>query len=110
MNTAIRTKLEDAARAGTTLTYSDVAPLAGLDMSKPDHRNQMSAILCEIGEFEHAHGRPLLTAIVIRADLNHPGQGFYELAKQLGLFKGGDQISYFAQELSRVHSYWRASA
>jgi hypothetical protein len=45
--------------------------------------------------------------VVIHIDDNMPGNGFFTLASQLGLFHGGDRFMYFVEELRRVHDHWR---
>lgn len=106
MHKKIRDSIERAARDGKTLYYGDIAGLADLDMSRADHRDQMGEILGDISVYEHERDRPLLSAIVIRKDLNHPGTGFYELARNLGLHKGRDDAKFFADEANRVFDYW----
>jgi len=106
MHRAIYDKLRLIAKAGVVTTYSEIAPLAGLDMSLPDDRNRIREILGEISTAEHAEGRPLLSAVVVHRDNNMPGHGFFTLAKQLGLHRGGDDFGFFIRELRRVHDCW----
>jgi hypothetical protein len=49
----------------------------------------------------------MLTAVVVHRDNNIPGKGFFELAKELGLQKGEDDLTFFAHELTRVHATWK---
>ena len=106
MHEAIYERLKAVAMAGSVTTYADIAPMAGLDMSNPDHRNRIGEILGEISSAEHAQGRPMLSAVVIQKDNNIPGSGFFTLAKQLGLYSGADDVVFFVKELRRVHNYW----
>lgn len=112
MNQRIYERLIQVARDETTIPYRDVAPLADLDMSRADHRNQMAAILDEISRAEHEAGRPLLSAVVVHAEGDEtagiPGQGFFTMARSLGLYDGRDRVTFFARELTRVHDEWRA--
>jgi hypothetical protein len=110
MNQIIYETLKQVARAGSLLNYTDVGTLVGLDMDNPDHRNEMSNLLDEISLSEHRQGRPLLSVVVIRKDLNKPGNGFFDLAKRLGLYKGHndiDQVVFFSQEFQRATECWR---
>ena len=66
----------------------------------------MSNLLDEISRCEHENGRPLLSAVVIHVDDNMPGNGFFVLAEDLGLFKGRGRFMFFVEELKRVHDHW----
>ncbi len=108
MNPQILEKIKAVARAQGATAYSDIAPLAGLDMSSPDDRNTLAEILCEISRQEHAQGRPMLSAVVIHRENNIPGQGFFTLARELGLYSGNNDLIFFGKELRRVHDFWKA--
>lgn len=109
MHQAIYERLVAVARAEDVTTYTDISPLAGLDMDNPDHRDKIGQLLGEISTFEHNHGRPLLSAVVIHRGNNIPGQGFFTLARELGLHTGTDDLVFFIRELRRVHDHWRTS-
>jgi len=110
MNQALYERLCDVARRGGITRYGEVAPLVGLDMANPDHRDQMSALLEEISRHEHLRGCPLLSAVVIHIEDNIPGNGFFTLAAELGLFRGRDRFMFFVEELRRVHDHWHSAA
>ena len=103
---AIHEELLRIAKIGGYVNYSDVAPLADLNMELAHDRNQIARILDGISQSEHDAGRPLLSAVVIRKDENTPGNGFFTLAKRLGLHPGGDNLEFWLAELRRVHDYW----
>ena len=103
---AIYEELLKAARSGEPVNYSDIAPLAGLNMDLAHDRNQIAGILDDISRAEHDAGRPLLSAVVIRKGENMPGNGFFTLAKRLGLHTGGDNLDFWLAELRRVHDHW----
>lgn len=107
MNQLLYERLCDVAVRGRVTRYSEIAPIVGLSMANPEHRDQMSALLDDISRHEHMQGRPLLSAVVIHMDDNIPGNGFFTLANNLGLFHGGDRFMYFVEELRRVHDHWR---
>ncbi|SRR6266487_2333079 len=109
MNQQLYERLQEVARAQNVTYYADIAPIVGLDMDSPDDRVRIGELLGEISVFEHQHGRPMLSAIVIHREDNQPGQGFFELARQLGLFRGGERFVFFVQELNRVYDYWRTA-
>jgi len=50
----------------------------------------------------------MLTAIVVHKRDNIPGEGFFELARHLGLLSGGDdELAFFCHEVARVHADWK---
>ena len=104
---AIYDELRRVAKDGGITRYSDVAPLANLDMDSPEDRNRIADILDEISRCEYADGKPLLSAVVIRKDTNIPGRGFFELAKSLRLPGVDDDVLFWVKEVQRVHDYWR---
>jgi len=107
MHQGIYDRLKSVAQSGTTITYSEIAPLADLDMSNPAHRNEIRRILGEISAFEHRLNHPLLSAFVVHQEDNMPGKGFFALAKELGVYDGLDDLQFFVTELKKVHDQWR---
>ena len=103
---AIHEELLRVAKRKSTVYYSDIAPLAELDMNLDDHRMRMAQFLDRISTSEHEAGRPLLSAVVIGKGTNRPGKGFFELARRLGLHGSSDDRKYWLQERQRVHDYW----
>jgi len=106
MHEQIYEKLKEVARAGTVTYYSDIAPMAGLDMNYPNDRYEIGAILDDINQYERELGRPMLSAVVVHKDTLIPGQGFFTLGRTLGLFVGNDKDKFYIQELHKVHEYW----
>ena len=98
--------LKEVARAGRTITYGEIAPMADLDMSRAADRNEIAAILDTISTREHREGRPLLSAVVARSDTRYPGKGFFTLAQKLGIYDGSDDLGFFVRELGRVRERW----
>jgi hypothetical protein len=107
MHQAIYEELKRVAQAGSYTTYSDIAPLARLNMDNQSDRNKMGEILGEISVYEHQQDRPLLSVVVIHRDDNMPGLGFFNLARELGVYKGKDDFEFFIAELRRVHDHWK---
>ena len=91
-------KLIAVARRGETVNYSDIVSLA-------DGYPQLFRILDRINRHEHQGGRPLLSAVVVGAE-GIPGRGFFELARELGLYVGDGKAEYWSEELERVHRWW----
>jgi hypothetical protein len=111
MHPAIYDLMKQAGRQGRTLTYSDLAPLANLDMNNPGDRQKIAHILDDISSHEHGEGRPLLSALVVRGDVaggGLPGAGFFKLSRRLGVQPAGqDNVAFFAAELTRVFDVWK---
>ena len=89
MNTRVRDYLIALARNrnNPTVNYqrlSDDCNLGLIMTDGPHTRNEIGRILGEISENEHLHGRPLLSALVIRITDGEEGDGFYKLAERLG--------------------------
>lgn len=104
-------ELKRIARRREMITYSGIAPLAGLDMENPADRDAIRQLLGMISTYEHQHGRPMLTAIVVHKQDNIPGHGFFELAQHLRLLRpGADALAFFCGEVARVHATWTSTA
>lgn len=109
----IREKLIEIAQKQTNITYqklSDECKL-GLDMSNPDHNNQLAHMLGNISVDEYFNGRGMLSAVVFRSDTNMPGEGFFNLAKELGKLKTSakekDKLDFFVSELKELYAFWK---
>lgn len=109
MHQGIYEELKRVASAGRTTYYSDVAPLAGLDMSLQEHRTRIGTLLDEISRFEHDQGRPLLSVVVVQKGENMPSKGFFKLARSLALPGTADTVVFYLSELKRTHEAWKAS-
>ena len=107
MNQQLYQRLLEVAHDRSYTTYGDISPLVGLSMDNPDDRNEMSRLLEEIARHEQAAGRPMLTATVIRADQNIPGDGFFDIASEFGRFDGRDRLRFWIDALNEVHEHWK---
>lgn len=106
MHKQIYDKLKEVARGQGITYYSDIAPMAGLDMDLPHDRYEIGAILDDINRYEDKGGRPMLSAVVVHKDSLKPGTGFFTLARALRLFDREDEDKFCIQELRKVHDYW----
>jgi integrase len=105
MNAVVYSMLGEAAMNERLLSYTDVGNAVGLDMNNPDDRDRLSEILDEVSLSEHKNGSPLLSVVVIRADMGRPGKGFFKMAKSAGLYNGKtdlDEAVFFAREFQRA--------
>lgn len=106
INMPIYQKIKEIARARDKITYTEIAPLANLDMDNPADRDTIADILDNINHREHQEGRPMLSAVVLLAIENIPGEGFFTCARNLGLYSGGSKFKFWIAEINRVHDYW----
>ena len=108
MHQAIYERLIEVAKKKEIINYSDIAPMADLDMESPEDRNAIAGILDAISRHEHAERRPLLSSVVVHKGDRMPGDGFFKMARSVGVMKPGeDRATFFARELRRVHDAWR---
>ncbi|MFQ5793804.1 MAG: restriction endonuclease [Candidatus Bipolaricaulia bacterium] len=108
INEMIRARLIEAARAGQTITYSEIASMltdSHLDV-EPD-LDLIERVLMTVSREEHNEGRPLLSAVVVLPESECPGERFFALAQELGAYDGVDDSRFFSQELQRVYEYWQ---
>lgn len=110
MNKTLYEKLVKIASTGCLAAYSEVGPLLGLNMGRPDDRNALRDMLDEISTFEHSQGRPLLSAVVVHKEgdsYGSPGKGFFKMARRLNrLPPTGDEDAFWAEEVNNVFKEW----
>ena len=112
MNKIVYEKLNEVARSGTTIPYTDLKNECNLnlDFDNIKDRNEIAHILGEISRYEHKNNRPLLSAIAVKKGSHppDPADGFYNLVDELGLrSKGEDRKIFFAKELRKAFEYWK---
>jgi len=72
----------------------------------------LGEVLGNVSEFEHDHGRPLISALVVQAGTHQAGDGFYKglLQKRLDIQLPPDQErAYWREEIRKVVTYWNAA-
>lgn len=98
-------EMERVAAAGTTTTYSRLADLiadqAGLRYRPDDGR--FATMLCEISRSTDVQRRVLLSAVVIHATDDLPGEGFFNFARERGR-SFDDESAFHALALEAVHA------
>jgi|GEM_PF-81648 len=100
--------LRQVAHQGGYIAYSELGDKLKLNMGNAYERYGLAFLLGEISKFEHRHGHPLLSVIVVhKRDPLMPGTGFFELAQSVNCFDGNDQDRFFYDELNRAHDHWR---
>ncbi|SRR5258706_15923266 len=99
-----------AARAGQTIFYKPaLTDILGFEGAGDHIPRELGQLCGEISDDEHDADRPLISALVINQS-NHPGTGFFELARTLGLLRSRSKEAeddYWIAELRRVHEFWR---
>jgi len=112
----IRAYLVSRAAAGdpdnllsATVVYSKLAkevPEAGF---KGPRYTGIGHALDQINRFEHQHGRPMLSALVVRITDMGPGDGFYLCARNLGYnVPVSQERDFWRAEVRKVIEHWAA--
>jgi len=109
---AIREELIRVARRGRTISYRSLAQRLGLTWNGYVRLQFLPRMLGPISTSEHVEGRPLLSAVVVRKIEGDPGDGFYTMAQERGVYRPvedteEERLEFFVWELRRVHEYWQ---
>jgi len=118
MNEQIRKLLIDSAVNDKPVYYGQIMQLLGLTGGINEDHHVLSQTLADISKYEKAADRPLLSSIVTYspATSRRPekkgethGNGFYELAEELGMGNKsklkGEMFAF--KEIVRCREYWR---
>ena len=91
-------------------SYSDVNlnGKLGLDLSLDPDRARIGALLGEIAKYEHRHGRPLLSAVVLHSDGTWHGDDFYRICEELELGSAIQlqRAEFGIVEMGNCHLFW----
>jgi hypothetical protein len=103
----VRTYLEKVAKQQEKVFYEPVMNILGLDRLVPANRTAIGSILGEISEQTFAENKILLSVIVHRksAGETHPGDGFIELARAMGLH-WKDEREFVSREVKKVWQFY----
>ena len=64
-------------------------------------------VLARVSRWEHAHGRPLLSALVVQKATMQAGKGFAELARSLGeQIPPGQETAFWRCQAEAVVRHW----
>jgi hypothetical protein len=100
-----RQAMIEAARRGTTLFYSQlVGQIESITFTPHDFN--LFHLLGQISTCENESGRGMLSVVVVRKQDGLPGQGFFDLARDLGR-DTSDPDRFFVAELGRVLHSWQ---
>lgn len=87
-------ELIQVARRRGTVTYQELAHIVGLPLTGNYMGKRIGELLGIVTQNEIAQGRPMLSALAVNS-AGKPGSGFIPWAKELGLFKDGDDETVF---------------
>jgi len=96
--------MEKVASAGATLSYTDLANRIAALKYAPNG-SPFAELLSEISRQTHAKWGVLLSAVVVHRDDDLPGDGFFQLARELG-HKVEDWARFHARVLRDVHQHY----
>jgi hypothetical protein len=94
---------------GALITYGDLCAAADPDQAywvAPRYRG-IGGVLGHISTYEHEHGRPLLSALVVRKMTMRAGEGFADLGRDLGLdIPPGREDRFWLEQVEKAVRYW----
>ncbi len=106
----VRALLQAAARAGESLTYSEVLASMGHVFSRPRMR-ALCAVLNDVDAGERGAGRPELAVLVVRQSDRLPGQGWWMgEADYRGLFTGPEAAAWVRGRQATAFKWWAGQA
>jgi len=126
MRSNVRQKLIDVAKRGGTITYGELMKEFGIPRGHRKPGVGIGHVVGEISEHEHSQGRPLISAIVVRANSGTaicpkgvPGGGFFGLPgipSRLARSESDwanpqltkEEQKFLLAEQHRVWQYWRS--
>jgi hypothetical protein len=98
-------EISSRAKRESTITYSDLTQrISSIAFGPSDY--SFHYLLYEISREEEAAGRGLLSALVVRKEDGLPGQGFFDLAREMGR-DVADPVRSWAEEVKMVFAKWR---
>ena len=101
--------LIQAARNRSVVDYLEIASIMGIHTTGSHMARELGIMLGSISEAEVSQGRPLLGALAVSSVDHRPGEGFFVLAKQLGIFCGGDEeeeTKFWEMTRQEVYQTW----
>lgn len=90
-------------------TYQEIAQAVGLPTAGSYMGSVVGELLGTISQNEVSLGRPMLSAIVVGVN-GKPGSGFIPFAKELNLFKDGEEEdTFWREECEKIYEEWKIS-
>ncbi len=108
----VRCHLVAAAKAGVSLTYSELLERLGYAFSRPKMR-QLCAVLGDVDRDCEARGEPELALLVVRQSDGIPGQGWFVAGGARdhgyrGPWEGPEAASFIRGLQSKTFAYWQS--
>ena len=104
----IEALVQDAARNGHALSYSELLQMLGLRFTRPKIR-ALCKTLDAVDSRAAAREEPELAALVVRESDGLPGQGWWTgLRDYAGLWTGPEARYFIDAVQARAFAYWRA--
>ena len=108
----VRLHLVAAARAGVSLTYSELLERLGYHFSRPKMR-ALCSVLGTVDEDAAGRGEPELAVLVVRQSDGIPGQGWFVAggARQHGYegpWEGPEAKRFIARVQSETFAWWKS--
>jgi hypothetical protein len=99
--------LEEAAREGRAVSYSELLMALGFRFTRPKMRAVCKTLYAVDTEAE-AHGEPPLAPLVVRESDRLPGQGWWVGRTDYdGEWEGAAARAYLAKHQQRAFDHWR---
>lgn len=105
----VRAILVASARAGSSITYSEVLELLGHHFTRPKMR-ALCKVLAYVDDDAEARGEPELAVLVVRQSDRLPGQGWWiggaKKHGYTGLWDGPEAARLIRKVQSRAFAHW----
>ncbi len=102
-------ELINAARHRGTVTYQELAHVVGLPIRGNHMAKQIGNLLGAVSFNEVENGRPMLSAIGVNVK-SYAGEGFFNLARQLGLLNSdypADEADFWKSQVDQIYEIWK---
>jgi len=97
----------NAAQHGGVATYQEIAQANGFPLVGSYMGKVMGELVGLVSENEVNQGRPMMSSIVVSVS-GKPGEGYYTLARELGLLhEGEDEEVFWRRECEKVYEAWK---
>ena len=110
MNERLYNEIRKVANGKSKTSYKDVASSCDIPFKTSNDRKTFFKELNEICIFENSNKRPMICSVVVKKSDGMPGDGFFELARKLGVWDGKTEKERFIEnETKKVWKYWSST-
>jgi hypothetical protein len=105
----IYSELIKAARHRGTVTYQELAVVVGLPITGNNMGKRLGEILGAISQNEVIQGRPMLSAVAVKAG-GKLGDGFFKFARELEVLNTDDphkEIAFWENQKRQIYEIWQ---